>query len=66
MPIIIYMGVVTPLMGSLSLDGYDFHFLIALKETLTFLWSSNSVLQYSGIDVEQCIDTVYVYESAES
>ena len=33
-------------MGLLSLDYYHFHFLMILKETLTFLSLLNAVLQY--------------------
>ena len=43
--IIPFIGVVFPLMGSLSLDRYHFYFLIILKETLTSLPLSNQVLQ---------------------
>ena len=46
MPVILYIGVVFPFMRSLSLDRY--HFLIILKETLTFLSLSNPVLQDEG------------------
>ena len=36
MPIIPYIGVVFPFIGSLSLDRSHFYFLMTLKETLTF------------------------------
>ena len=45
-PIICYIRVVFPFMGSLSLDRYRFYFLMILKETLIFLLLSNLVLQY--------------------
>ena len=41
------IGVVFSFMGSLSLGHYHFHFLMILKEVLTFLSLSNPVLQYS-------------------
>ena len=41
-PIIPYIGVVFPFMGSLSSD--NFYFLMILKERLTFLPLSNPVL----------------------
>ena len=47
MPIIPYIGVVLPFKGSLSLDRYNFYFLMILKETLKFLLLSKPVLQYA-------------------
>ena len=46
-PIIPYIGVVFPFIGSLSLDHNHFYFLMILKKTLTFLLLSNPVLQHS-------------------
>ena len=44
--IIRHIGVVFSFMRSLSLDCYNFDFLIILKETLTIMSLSNPVLQY--------------------
>ena len=45
MIVIPYIGVVFSCMGSLSLDRYNFHFMMIVKETLTFLPISNLALQ---------------------
>ena len=46
MPILPYIGVVFPFMGSLSLGCHNSYFLMILKKPLTFLLLSNPVLQY--------------------
>ena len=46
MPAIPYIGVVFPLVGSLSLECHNFEFFMSLKEMLTFLLLPNPVLQY--------------------
>ena len=44
MPVITYIGVVLPYVGSLSLDRYHFDVLMGLKEMLMFPLVSNLVL----------------------
>ena len=51
MPIIPYIGGFFPFMRPLSLDRYQFYFLLILKETPKFLSLSNPVLQYAELDL---------------
>ena len=45
MPVIDYIGVVLPFVGSLLLYRHSFDFYLSLKEALTFLSLSNLILQ---------------------